>query len=88
MGPESTPVLDESTTALRQRLFRARETTYRIEGEKWSSTMRRFHAASRALARGARHAEASAMTMNTGYDTVDGHATQVVGHRTTSIIIY
>ena len=78
MGPETSPVMDESTTALRQRLFRARETTYRIDADKWSATLRRFHVASRALARGARHAEASETTMNDGYDTVDGHATQVV----------
>jgi len=31
MGPETTAVLDERATALRQRLFRARETTYRID---------------------------------------------------------
>ena len=78
MGPETSPVMDESTTALRLRLFRARETSYRIDGDKWSATLRRFHVASRAVARGARHAEASETTMNDGYDTVDGHATQVV----------
>ena len=68
MGPEETAVLDDSSRALRQKLFRARETTYRIEGEKWSATLRRFHIASRALARGARFAEASATTMNDCYD--------------------
>ena len=78
MGPETTAVLDDRATALRQRLFRARETTYRIVAEKWSGTLRRFHVASRALARGARHAEASATTMNDDYATIDGHATQVV----------
>jgi len=72
MGPETTAVLDDSATALRHKLFRARETTYRIDSDKWSATLRRFHAASRALARGRRHAEASARTMNDGYDTVDG----------------
>ena len=77
MGPETTAVLDDNARVLRQKLFRARETTYRIEGEKWSATLRRFHAALRAVARGARHAEASARTMNDGYDTVDGHVTQV-----------
>jgi len=77
MGPETTAVLDDSATALKQRLFRARETTYRIEAEKWSATLRQFHLASRALSRGARHAEASAVTMKDGYDTVDGHVTQV-----------
>jgi len=78
MGPETTAVLDDNARVLRQKLFRARETTYRIEGEWWSSTLRRFHAALRALSRGARHAEASTRTMNDGYDTVDGHVTQVV----------
>ena len=69
--------MDDSTTALRQRLFRARETTYRIDADKWEATLRRFHAASRALSRSARHSQASATTMNDGYDMVDGHATQV-----------
>jgi len=78
MGPETTAVLDDSATALRQRLFRARETTYRIDGDKWAGTLRRFHAASRAMVRGARHAETSATTINDGYDTVDEHATQVL----------
>jgi len=78
MGPESTAVLDDRATALRQKLFRARETTYRIDPEKSSGTLRRFHAATRALARGARHAKASATTMNDGYSTVSGHATQVM----------
>jgi len=78
MGPETTAVLDDDATALLQRLFRARETTYRIDADKWTATMRRFHVASRALAHGARYAEASATTMNDGYETIDGHATQVV----------
>ena len=79
LGPETTPaVLDDRATALRQRLFRARETTYRIDAEKWSGTLRRFHAASRALARGARHAEASTTTVDDDYATIDGHSTQVV----------
>ena len=78
MGPEQTAVLDDSATALRQRLFRARETTYRIDGDKYAATLRRFHAVSRALTRGARHAQASATTMNDGYATVSGHATEVM----------
>jgi len=78
MGPETTAVLDDYSTALRQRLFYARETTYRIDADKLAATLRRFHVALRALARGARHAEASATTVDDGYDEIKGHATRVV----------
>ena len=86
MGPETTAVLDDRATALRQRLFRARETTYRIDADKLAATMRRFHAALRALARGARHAEASTTTMNDDYATIDGHATQVAQMRISRLL--
>jgi len=88
MGPETTAVLDDSAAALRQKLFRARETTYRIDGEKWSATLRRFHVASRALARGRRHVEASARTMNDGYDTVDGQHPSHTDRQTDGQITY
>jgi len=60
--------------------------TYRIDADKWSATLRRFHAASRALARGARHAEASATTLNDDYATIDAHATQVNSERPRSLV--
>ena len=60
--------------------------TYRIDADKWSATLRRFHAASRAIARGARHAEASATTLNDDYATIDAHATQVNSERPRSLV--
>jgi hypothetical protein len=78
MGPDTTgTVLDDAATALLEDLKTATETAYRVNSNKKTATLRRFHVVSQALNRAARFAAGSSATLSAGYDSINGHVTQV-----------
>lgn len=78
MGPDTTgTVLDDTATALLGDLRTATETAYRVNANKQTATLRRFHVVSQALNRAARFAAGSSATLSAGYDSISGHVTQV-----------
>jgi hypothetical protein len=78
MGPDTTgTVLDDAATALLGSLQTATETAYRVDNDKRMATLRSFYVASQALNRASRFTSGWSATLRAGYDSINGHATQV-----------